>query len=128
MRREVMLAMSGEELDRYASLIGANVSGMETVAEKVSAIEAKREATHEVALLGAVFSIPARNIRDKRFQDAARLIGSDAEAELAARLALGDDQFDALVDRATDEDGVVDVDALGMAVAGILNNPELKNY
>lgn len=121
--------MAPDEIDVYASLVGANTSGMESLAEKIAAIESTRERTHEIVLLGALFSISTRNIRDKRFQDA---IGSsarsDEQAELAARLALGDEQWERLVERATDDDGVIDIDALGLAVARILNNPELKNY
>lgn len=128
MRREVLMAMTDDELEKYASVIGANVSGMEGHAAKVAAIEERRERTHEISLLGAAFTIPTRNIRDKRFQDAARGIRSDEAAETAARLALGDDQWQMLVERVTDEDGVVDIDALGMAIATILNDSELKNY
>lgn len=122
------MAMSAEELDEYASVIGANVAGMAGIAEKVSAIESRRERTHEVVLLGASFSIPARNVRDKRFQDAISGVLTDADAEKAARLALGDDQWGRLVALATEEDGVVDVDALGVAIARILSSSELKNY
>lgn len=122
------MSMSSDELDEYASVIGASVSGMDSIAEKVSAIESRRERTHEISLFGTLFVIPVRNIRDKRFQDAARGILTDGDAEIAARLALGDEQWEKLIVLATDEDGVVDIDALGMAVARILSNPELKNY
>lgn len=122
------MSMTAAELDEYGAIIGENVSGMVSLAEKISAIESRRERTHEISLLGAVFVIPARNIRDKRFQDAVTDFRVGPNAEIAAHLALGDEQWERLVDRATDEDGVVDVDALGMAVARILSNPELKNY
>lgn len=128
MRRDTLMAMSGDELDAYAKLLGANTAGMDSHAEKIAAIDAKRESTHEVTLLGKTFSIPVRNIRDKRFQDVATSINNDIQAEKAARLALGEEQWDELVERASDEDGVIDIDALGYAVALILHNPELKNY
>lgn len=128
MRKEILLSMSTEELDRYASVIGVNTSDMPETAEKVSAIMSKRERTHEVMLLGAVFSIPARNIRDKRFSDALSEGFTDASMEAAARIALGDAQWKKLIERATDDDGVIDVDAVGMAVVQILTDPELKNY
>lgn len=128
MKKEVLLSMGAEELDKYGSIIGVNVSDMPEVSDKVSAIMSARERTHEVRLLGALFHIPVRNIRDKRFQDALSNGFTDASVELAARLALGDEQWEKLVDRVTDNDGVVDVDALGMAIAQIISNPELKNY
>lgn len=128
MRRDVLMAMSADELDEYASIIGANVSGMESIGEKVSAIESKRERVHELTLLGALFVIPARSIRDKRFQDEVSSLGRGGDAEAAARLALGEEQWEKLVSHVTEDDGVVDIDALGMAVARILSSPELKNY
>lgn len=122
------MSMTADELDEYGTIIGENVSGMVSLAEKVNAIEARRGRTHEMSLLGAMFVVPVRNIRDKRFQDAVADLRAGANAEIAAHLALGDEQWEKLVARATDGDGVVDVDALGMAVARILSNPELKNY
>lgn len=128
MRKDVLMSMDADALDRYAAIIGANTTGMAGIADKVSAIIAKRERTHELQLLGETFIIPTRNIRDKRFQDALADGITDSSAEAAARLALGDEQWERLIERATDEDAIVDVDALGMAIAQILNAPELKNY
>ncbi len=122
------MAMAPDELDEYASIIGLNTKGMDKVAEKVSAITSKRETTCEMVLLGAVFSIPVRNVHDKRFQDAISGIMSDEKAETAARLVLGDEQWERLIQHVTDDDGVIDIDALGLAVSKIINNPELKNY
>ena len=129
MRREVLMEMSKSELDEYAKVIGIDVSGKRTVAQKADAIEKRRERTADVEALGLTLAVPLKRLRDKRVADlASKRPMTDADASELLGLLLGNEQMEALAERATDEDGPVDVDALGLAMARILASEELKNF
>lgn len=129
MRHEVLMAMSKKELDQYAEILGLNVSGEKSIAKKVSVIEKAREKTASVEALGLTLTIPIKRMRDKRVTDLAnkRPITDEGGEELL-RLVLGDEQFEMLVDHATDEDGSIDTDAMGFALVKIITSEELKNF
>lgn len=129
MRREVLMEMSKSELDEYAKVIGVDVTGKKTVTQKVASIESARERVADIDVLGMSVAIPIKRMHDKRVSDlVAKKLMSDDDATELMSLLLGDDQMDSLVARATDDDGTVDVDAMGLAIARILGAEELKNF
>lgn len=129
MRREVLLGMSKSELDDYAKMLGIDVTGKKTVGKKVAAIEERRERTAEIDVLGLTLIVPVKRMRDKRVTDLlSKRSMTDEEATDLFALIIGEDQMAKVVERATDEDGAVDVDAMGLAMARILCSEELKNF
>lgn len=129
MKREVLMEMSKSELDEYGKVLGVDVSGKRTVAQKADAIEKRRERVAEVEALGLTLAIPVKRMRDKRVTDlASKRPMTDADASELLGLLLGGEQMEALADRATDGDGTVDIDAMGLAMARILASDELKNF
>lgn len=129
MRHEALMAMSETEIDGYARVIGIDVTGKKTVEEKVAEIEARRERTAEIDVLGVTLTVPIKRMRDKRVADImAKRVMSDADANKLLDLVLGKEQVKKLVQQATDSDGTVDTDALGFAIATIVTSDALKNY
>lgn len=129
MRHEALMAMSETELDGYARVIGIDVTGKKTVEKKVEEIEARRERTAEIDVLGVTLTVPIKRMRDKRVSDImAKRVMSDADANKLLDLVLGKEQINKLVQQATDSDGTVDIDALGFAIASIVTSDSLKNY
>ena len=128
MKHEVLMQLSKDELDSYASLLGIDVTGKKTIAQKVSAIEKRRERSEDLDVLGMTIVIPMKRLDDKRVSDLAnKQTLTDEEAMELLRLIIGEDQTGALMDRVTDEDGTVDNPALGLAISRILRSDELKN-
>ena len=124
-----MMEMSKSELDEYANVIGIDVTGKKTVAQKVASIESARERVADIDVLGMSVAIPIKRMHDKRVSDlVGKKLMSDDDATELMRLMLGDDQMDSLVARATDDDGTVDIDAMGLAIARITSAEELKNF
>lgn len=128
MKRENIERMSDEELEQYARLLGVILDAAHTRDEKISLVERKREKRVTVTALGIDFDITIRRVRDKRVSDLlARGNRTDEETDEAIRLLLGDGQYQILLDAVTDDDGVVDVDAMGLAFVRIITADELKN-
>ena len=129
MRHDVLMEMSLEQLDMYGRVCGIDVSDKKTKRMKVAAIEARRGRTADVDVHGMTLTVPVRAMHDKRVTDL--LNGgplSDEQATELMVLLLGDEQYAALVERCTDDDGLVDVEAVGLAFATIVNCEELKNF
>ena len=128
MKRESIERMSDEELEQYARLLGVILDAAHSRDEKISLVERKREKRVTVTALGIDFDITIRRVRDKRVSDLlARGNRTDEETDEAIRLLLGDGQYQTLLDAVTDDDGVVDVDAMGLAFVRIITADELKN-
>lgn len=128
MKRENIERMSDEELEQYARLLGVILDAAHSRDEKISLVERKREKRVTVTALGIDFDITIRRVRDKRVSDLlARGNRTDEETDEAIRLLLGDGQYQTLLDAVTDDDGVVDVDAMGLAFVRIITADELKN-
>lgn len=129
MNSEQMRRMSAAELDAYAKTMGFSVRGAKTAEQKAALIEERRGRSVELTLLGVPVSVPVKRLRDKRVTDLlARADRTDEDTERMARLVVGDEAWDSLVAAATEDDGTVDNDALGYAVASILTSRELKNF
>jgi len=124
-----MMEMSKSELDEYATALGIDTSGQKTIATKVDLIEKKRGKTADIDVLGMTVTIPIKRLHDKRVSDlVAKRPMTDADAEALLFLLLGDDQVQALYNRVTDDDGTIDVDALGLSMARIMESDDLKNF
>ena len=124
-----MMEMSLEQLDMYGKACGIDVTGKRTKAQKVALIEERRQRVAEIDVLGMTLAVPVRAMHDKRVTDLLDRGGlSEAEADALMTMLLGEDQYARLVERCPDEDGVVDVSAVGLAFATVIRSPELKNY
>lgn len=129
MREEALLEMSAEDIERYGRIIGVDVSGKRTKRQKADAIAEARARTATVCVLGLPCEVPIRRMHDKRVTDLlAKRARTDEDYMAVMRAALGDDQYASVMERATDEDGTVDNDALGLAYTQIVESDELKNY
>lgn len=129
MRHEVMMEMSLEQLDRYGARCGIDVTGMKTKAQKVELIEKRRGRIADVEALGATWHVPVRAAHDKRVNDLlARGNLTDAEADWLMGALFGEEQYQAIIERCTDDDGIVDTEAVGLALMCAIESPELKNY
>lgn len=128
MRSEYLMGMPAEDIDRYAARIGIDVAGERDKAAKVRAIQERRGRVATVQVLGTSVDVPVKRLHDKRVTDAFAAATDDDGLAKAVGLLLGADQWDAIVERCTEEDGTVDNDALGLAVASILQDDELKNF
>lgn len=129
MRHEVLMEMSIEQIDQYAKVCGIDVTGKRTKEAKIALIEERRARVADIDVLGMTIAVPVRAMHDKLVVDL--LNGGDLDDEQAARLLValvGEDQYETLLDRCTDEDGVVDVEAVCLAFATIVRSPELKNF
>lgn len=128
MKRDTMLAMTPQELDAYARRLGLDTSGERTVAEKADAIEGARGRKARIRALGMTVEVPVKAMSDRRVT---RLLESGVETDSdmyqLMDALLGAEQVDAIVERATDDDGTIDNHAIGMAFQAILDSPELKN-
>ena len=129
MRHEVLMEMTSDELDRYGEACGIDVSGKRTKAQKVALLEERRARVADIEVLGTTLHVPVRAMHDQRVTDLLDRGGlTEAEADALMTMLLGDEQYAALVERCTDDDGVVDVSAVGLAFATIVRSDELKNY
>lgn len=129
MNSEQMRRMSAAELDAYARVMGFSVRGAKTAGQKAALIEERRGHVADVTVLGVPVSVPVKRLRDKRVTDLLSKEGrTDAETEEMVRLVVGDEAWGELVAAATEDDGTVDSDALGYAIATIMTSRELKNF
>lgn len=125
-----MMEMSLEQLDQYAGACGIDATGKRTKAQKVALIEERRARVADIDALGMTLHVPVRAMHDKRVTDLLDREGglSEADADWLMGALLGEEQYQALVDRCTDEDGVVDINAVGLAFATVIRSEDLKNY
>lgn len=129
MNRECMERMSASELDEYAKSCGIEVSHAKDKQDKLRIISERRERVATVRALGIDFEIPVKRVHDKRLTD---LLGkqdmTDEDMTEAMVMMLGREQFDELVAACTDDDGTVDVNAMGVAYVRIVTSSALKNF
>lgn len=130
MKHEAMMSMSLGQLDQYGKVCGIDVTGMRSREEKVAAIEERRARTADIDVLGMTLSVPVRTLHDKRVVDMVNSPDelSEDEADRLMTMLLGEQQYESLVGHCTDDDGVVDVEAIALALHVILNSDDLKNY
>lgn len=128
MKREYLERMTDDELREYGEAIGISMKSAKTTDAALKLIERRRERCAQISVLGIDLVIPVKRVRDKRLTDLMGRDRTDVETEEAMVLLLGQEQFDRLVEVCTEDDGIVDVDALGFAFVKILKSKELKNF
>ncbi|MGN0034645.1 MAG: hypothetical protein ACI364_02830 [Coriobacteriales bacterium] len=130
MNTERLKAMSLTDIDGYARVLGLDTTGKKTKEAKVAAIEKARQRVAEVDVLGVTCTVPVRAVHDLGVGRTLRKGGrmTDAEAEELMERLLGDEQFAAVMEAATDDDGVVDSDAFGFGFWQLVNSDDLKNF
>lgn len=128
MRKETLESLSAADLDLYARAIGCDVSKAKTKAQKVAAIEKRHERTADVEVLGVTVTIPIKRVYSKQMDELLMEIRKDGNGVYKAlETLLGDEQYQTVVDAATDEDGTVDAVAIGFALDRLMRSDELKN-
>lgn len=121
--------MSAQELNEYAELLGFSVTSIKGVNAKIEEIQKRRNRHATITVLGVDLDIPLRALRDKRFNDILNTsYDNNEEVEKAMVMLLGEEQYGELVAAVTEDDGVVDIDALSFAIGKIVTNPQLKNF
>ncbi|WP_165247473.1 hypothetical protein [Adlercreutzia sp. ZJ141] len=120
--------MSAADLDEYARGIGIETGHAKGIDAKMKLIESRRSRVATIRALGIDFEVPVKRAHDKRVSDLLSGQLRDEDAEQALLLLLGADQMAELTAACTDEDGTVDVGAIGVAFTKILTSPELKNF
>lgn len=128
MNREHLERMSEGELNDYAKALGLEAEGAPDAAAKIRLIESKRERIVIISVIGMDFEIPVKRAHDQRIADLVMSNGGDAAVAEALKLMLGDKQFDQLIKACTDDDGTIDVEAIGLAYVKIFSSEELKNF
>lgn len=129
MRREILLELSGPELDAYAKKLGLNTSKTKGIKAKVDVIETTRGRVAEIEALGMTLRVPVKRMHDLRVTD--RLNGqglNDAEYERLCADILGKDQLQEVYEHCTDEDGTVDLEAVALVLDTVILSDELKNF
>lgn len=129
MKSEYLSTLSLTQLDAYASVIGIDTTKKKTKEEKIQKIQDARGRVATIECFGLDLHVPIKKLHDKRIAD--KLMAkeqTDENFEDAIKMLLGEEQYQKLVERATDDDGTVDTDAIGYAIAYILNSDALKNF
>lgn len=128
MNKETLARMSEAELDEYGKLLGIAMKAAKDAESKAALIERRRAKVAKVRVLGLDLEIPVKRLSDKRVTD---LLGADSTDETqveAMRLILGNEQFDKVVAACTEDDGTIDIYAMGLCFSKIITNQKLKNF
>ena len=127
MRAENLARMSLAELKTYASVMGIGLKGAKTAEDAAKIITERRERVATVSALGLDLEIPVKRTRDKRVTDLLQK-GDDDSIMAALELVLGKEQLKEVVAASTDEDGTVDIAALGCVVSRVTTDNKLKKF
>ena len=125
-----MMSMSLTDIDAYGKACGIDVTGLTEKEDKIDLIERKRERVVDVPAIGMTLTVPVKRLHDKRVSDLLRSghMPSEEAATKAMVLLLGEDQYARLIEHCTDEDGTVDVEAVGSVYGKLFFDPDLKNF
>lgn len=126
MKKEILETMSEAELRAYASNLGIPAKALNAATDKAKFVESRWEKVVTVKVAGESFTIPTKVVKSKGFIDLMAK-GEDVATEQALELLIGADGMKKVTDMATDEDGTVDVIAMGTIYGLILNDRKLKN-
>lgn len=129
MRHDALMEMSLEQLDLYAKACGIDTTAKKTKAQKVALIEERRARVADIDAVGMTLHVPVRALHDKVLNDMlSRGNLSEQEVDWVMTSLLGEDQYRALIEHCTEDDGVVDLEAVGIAFGTIIRSEELKNF
>lgn len=129
MKRDALERMTESEIDDYAKVLGIELAPCETLKEKIDMIVRRRDRSAVISVFGIDFEIPIKRVHDQRVADI--IYGKDSDDQdnyVAMELILGEAQTKKLVEACTDDDGVVDSHALGLAFIKIITDEKLKNF
>lgn len=128
MKHEYLVQMSDKELDAYGSTLGVDVSGIADHAGKVDEIESYRGRSATIRVMGLEITVAMKRLHDKRLMDkyGGKAITNSILEDFVTDL-VGEDQMQAIRERCTDEDGIIDADAYITALNLINRADELKN-
>lgn len=119
--------MSDRELKAYAANLGISGKALDAADDKVEFVSSRWEKKARVTVAGETFEVPAKVVKSKEFIDLLGA-GDDAKTEQAMRMLVGEDGMSRIAAMATDDDGTVDVAAVGTICGLILNDRKLKNF
>lgn len=129
MKREYLLEMDDASLEMYARALHTDVSGARTREVRVSLLERASSRCATVNVLGLDVEVPRAATRDMRVQALIRRRDiTDDESDELMRLLVGEGQHEAILERCTDGDGRVDIDAYAVALATVITNEQVKNW
>ena len=128
MKKENLERMSDDEIIQYAKALGIPNKAIRSAKNKADFVWKRWNQEVTISTVGLEFSIPAKLLRDKDLIEAlANPKLTDDQADKVILRLLGETQYSALVDACTDEEGITDVVAMGVAFGRILSSPKLKN-
>jgi hypothetical protein len=129
MKHDTLMDCTKEELEAYAEYLGINLESKKGISQKVAAIEQARSKCVDITVFGHIFTIPIKAAHDQRAADILQK-GSltDEEVMRLLELLLGEKQLEDFIELCTDEDGVVDVEAMAVAMRRIITSDKLKNF
>lgn len=129
MKRENLARMSAKEIDEYAKALGIRKLDGKSADDKIAALDRRLSRVATIDVLGLSLEVPVKALKDKRVSDLMEKPDpTDTDCETILRLIIGDEQFDQLVDACTEDDGYIDVAALGYAFTKVITSPQLKNF
>lgn len=128
MKKENLERMSEAEIIQYAEALGIPKKAIKAANNKAEFVWNRWNQEVTVSAVGLDLKIPAKLLRDKDLINAlANPNLTDDQADKIIMRLLGETQYNALIDACTDDEGVVDVVAMGVAFGRILSSHELKN-
>lgn len=128
MKKENLERMSDDEIIQYAKALGIPNKAIKSAKNKADFVWKRWNQEVTISTVGLEFSIPAKLLRDKDLINTlANPNLTDDQADKVILRLLGETQYNALIDACTDEEGVTDVVAMGIAFGKILSSPKLKN-
>lgn len=129
MKLDALKRMDESEIDELGRMYSIELAPCNSLEEKIEMIERRRSRGIIVRVLGIDFEIPIKRAHDKRISDiVGNLNATGMDSMEAITLLLGEAQTKMLVEACTDDDGVVDIDALALAFVKLFNSEKLKNY
>lgn len=131
MKHEYLLELDGRTLDTYAKMYDIDVSEAPTKAKKVELIEKRLAHVAHIDVLGLTVSIPIRRLNDTRVTSLVSRLGmpgmTNEQCDELLVLLVGKEQHDRIIERCTDEDGIIDQNAFALAITEIVTSDQLKN-
>lgn len=119
--------MTENELRAYALNLGISATAFNKAKDKVEFVQERWNKTVTVEVAGEEFDIEAKVLKSKKFNDL-MAADEDAATEQAMEMLVGAEGLARIEAMATEEDGTVDVAAIGTICGLILSDKNLKNF
>lgn len=129
MNINAMNNMDDDELDAYAKALGITVTNLKTAADKIGVITKRRDRMAKLKILGLDLEVPIKRLYDKRVSDVLdKSALTDAESIDLMTLVFGEEQMQMILEACTEDDGTIDVVALGYVFTRVFTDNALKNF